>query len=506
MARTHIFFTDTHCLPGESNDHAIWLGRLINDVKPDVVVNGGDHADMPSLCVSEDTKILTGALTWVEAGDIQIGDDVIGFNSSKKTGRKLWKHSKGKVTQNKKFSAKGIKVFTSRGDITVTPDHKFLAQVVRPGGYKDTKKWVQAKDLTNQHEIFFFEEPWEVPSTLEAGYIRGFLDGEGSFSGGRLSWSQLKTIVADDVEAIISKHGFEVKNYVEEKERKKPLFHYYLGRNWQTTFKALGIFRPIRLLEKALKELDGKALTSYNRENAKVLSVNEIPSADFVAIETTCRTYISNGFYSHNCSYDKGTRAAVGRSYRADVDASVDFHDRLWSTVKRAKKRLPKRYMLIGNHEQRIERALDLHPHLEGTISLDDLEYGSFYDEVIGYEGGTPGIKEIDGVYYAHYFVSGVMGHPIGGDNQSATLINKKHASCSCGHSHLRDFAERSKPDGSKAMALVGGHFTNYEADWAGVRRQLWLKGLTLKREVENGEYDLQWISLSALEKEYGDG
>jgi hypothetical protein len=58
------------------------------------------------------------------------------------------------------------------------------------------------------------------------------------------------------------------------------------------------------------------------------------------------------------CSYDKGRKSFQGRTYKADIDAHSDFQDRLWSVVRKAKKRLPRRITLIGNHEQRITRAM----------------------------------------------------------------------------------------------------------------------------------------------------
>lgn len=50
---------DAHARPGVSNDRFTKLGRLIVDLQPDVVVDMGDWADMPSLC-SYDGSLVTG--------------------------------------------------------------------------------------------------------------------------------------------------------------------------------------------------------------------------------------------------------------------------------------------------------------------------------------------------------------------------------------------------------------------------------------------------------------
>jgi hypothetical protein len=46
---THLVIPDSHAVPGFSNRRYDWLGHLINDIKPDVVIDIGDWFDMPSL-------------------------------------------------------------------------------------------------------------------------------------------------------------------------------------------------------------------------------------------------------------------------------------------------------------------------------------------------------------------------------------------------------------------------------------------------------------------------
>lgn len=202
-------------------------------------------------------------------------------------------------------------------------------------------------------------------------------------------------------------------------------------------------------------------------------------------------------------SYDKGKRSFVGRSYRADIDAYLDYQDRLWSTVRQAKRRLPYRVRLIGNHEQRIDRALDASPELVNTISYADLQDDKNYDQVVHYEGNTPGVIEIDGCSYSHYFTSGIMGRPISGEHPGYSLVTKKLCSCTAGHAHVFDYCVRQGKD-TKIMGLVAGCFIDYRTGWAGEVQKLWNSGVAIKRNVYKGQYDLEWVSLEALKKEYG--
>lgn len=207
--------------------------------------------------------------------------------------------------------------------------------------------------------------------------------------------------------------------------------------------------------------------------------------------------------FSSLSAYDRGKASFYGRSYKKDLDAGLEFQERMWNPLKKSKKKLPYSVFCIGNHEQRIERALEITPELSGTIDYNDLDLNRYYDEVVHYNGSTPGTTEIDGVTYAHYFISGLLGRAIGGEHHASSLIAKNFTSCTCGHSHLFDFAVKSKPNGQKVMATVCGVFQDYDAPWAGESNRLWDKGVVLKREVENGTYDIQFISLSSLKKEY---
>jgi len=203
------------------------------------------------------------------------------------------------------------------------------------------------------------------------------------------------------------------------------------------------------------------------------------------------------------CSYDKGKRSFVGRTYQADVNAHNDFQSKLWDTVRSAKKKLPRRVTLIGNHEERIGRAVDLQPELEGIISYDDLQLKDWYDDVVHYDGGTPGTIVVDGIKYSHYAITGVSGRPISGEHTAYSLLAKHYQSSVVGHLHTFDYCVRTRADGRKIMGLCAGVYQDYKAGWAGECNHLWWSGVSVLRNVEGGTYDLQTISMDALKKEY---
>ncbi len=202
--------------------------------------------------------------------------------------------------------------------------------------------------------------------------------------------------------------------------------------------------------------------------------------------------------------YDKGKKSFQGRSFRKDLDAGLDFDERLWAPTRRAKKKRPYRVFFEGNHEERMKRALELTPELEGTMGFKDFELDKNYDVVVQYEGQTPGILEVDGITYAHFFVSGVLGRPVGGEHPAYSLLTKQFQSATCGHIHVYDHCVRTDASGKRLNGLVAGVYQDYDAPWAGEVNKLWTRGVYIKRNVDKGDYDLQFISMNHLKKEYG--
>ena len=205
------------------------------------------------------------------------------------------------------------------------------------------------------------------------------------------------------------------------------------------------------------------------------------------------------------CSYEKGKGSFQNRRYQDDVSCVIDCQEKLWLPFKRAKKKLPRRIKLIGNHEYRVERAIESNPVLlDGTISIKDFQFNRYWDTVVEYDGSTPGIIFIDGIAYSHYFVSGILGKPISGENPGAMLLSKKFYSVTQGHTHILDWSVRTDVKGKRIMGLVCGCFVDHREAYAGQSNDLWWKGVVIKHNVSGGVYDPEFVSLERLKKEYG--
>ena len=119
-------------------------------------------------------------------------------------------------------------------------------------------------------------------------------------------------------------------------------------------------------------------------------------------------------------SYDKGTKGFEGRRYSKDVKAVIDAQEKLFAPIKRMRGYKPKLHMCLGNHEDRITRAVNTTPELDGAIGIEDLQYERFGWKI------TPFKKcvTIKGITFSHYFTSGVAGRPISSVHIGLALVS----------------------------------------------------------------------------------
>lgn len=207
-------------------------------------------------------------------------------------------------------------------------------------------------------------------------------------------------------------------------------------------------------------------------------------------------------------SFDtRNPKAIVAQSYQEDIEHYNDAQDRIWSRYKLTKKKRPWRIGFEGNHENRIRKALNNDPRLEGDkygISFSHLQTDYWFDDYHPYHNSGPAIAEYDGVSYAHFFSSGSFGSAMSGIHHAYGLIQKRNSSATCGHSHKRSVYFKDGAYPNPVIGLVAGCYKGAEESWAGQANLDWWKGIVIKREIYNGSYEPEFVSLKQLEKAYG--
>lgn len=204
-------------------------------------------------------------------------------------------------------------------------------------------------------------------------------------------------------------------------------------------------------------------------------------------------------------SYDDGKKSFEGRRYKADIEAVHQAMETLLSPLTdfnaRAAKNHRPRYnprlvLTLGNHEERILRAVNNDPKLDGTIGLGDLRYKEFGWEVHDFLD----VVVIDGVAYSHYFTTGVAGRPA---TTASALLSKKHMSCIAGHQQGRQIASAIRADGRPITCIIAGSCYEHDEDYMGPQGNRHWRGIVMLHEVEDGSFDEMFVSLKFLKEKY---
>ena len=208
-------------------------------------------------------------------------------------------------------------------------------------------------------------------------------------------------------------------------------------------------------------------------------------------------------------TYDKGTKGYEGRRYLRDLAAVHEANRRILAPLKalqkhqrKHKKKVynPELIITMGNHEQRILRACNSSPELDGHLCYGDLQYEKDW-KVFDFLD----IVERGGVNFSHYFAGGLMGKPIGGVNAARAHINKLFVSTVSGHSHLLDYAEDVDAVGRKIQSLVVGCYLEDRPAWANPQQfAMWSSGIVMLENVVNGTYDWKVTNIKTMEELYG--
>ena len=207
-------------------------------------------------------------------------------------------------------------------------------------------------------------------------------------------------------------------------------------------------------------------------------------------------------------SYDtRYPQAIVSQSYERDIEHYNEAMDRMRRKFKHHKRKRPAYFGFEGSHENRIKKAIAVDPRLEGDkygVSFGHLQTKYWFDEYHEYENSAPSIADYDGVSYAHYFSSGNFGTATSGTHHAYTLLQNRNYSSTCGHSHKRSLYFKDSAHPKPILGLVAGCYKGREESWAGQANSEWWKGVVIKREIDNGVYEPEFVSMNRLESIYG--
>jgi hypothetical protein len=201
----------------------------------------------------------------------------------------------------------------------------------------------------------------------------------------------------------------------------------------------------------------------------------------------------------------KGSKYFEGKRYTKDVAVVKDAMQMLLAPLKEMQSKQkknkekvykPRMVMLMGNHENRIDRAINNNPTLEGLISTKDLGYEKDWEV---HEFLHPVF--INGVGFNHYWPVGAMGRPA---STASAIISKLHMSCIAGHQQGKQVAYGKRADGQSICAIIAGSYYLHDESYMDKLSNKHWRGLVMLNEVNDGHFDEMFLSIEYLERKYG--
>lgn len=188
-------------------------------------------------------------------------------------------------------------------------------------------------------------------------------------------------------------------------------------------------------------------------------------------------------------SYDrKGGKLMEG----ARIDLDIEIGNEAWPALGRNRKWDD--HYLLGNHEQRIMRAVEQDATLDGLFSYDMLKHPGWQRH------GFLEVVDLDGIWYSHYFYNPNTGRPYTG-TIDARLKNIGH-SFTMGHLQGRLWGTKACGP-TEHVGLVAGSCYLHDEPYLGPQGNSPWQGIIVCNNVVDGQYDPMFVGLDYLCRRY---
>lgn len=279
-------------------------------------------------CISPETKVLTDALQWVQAGDLGKDYGLIGFDEKLNQGRGKSVKMQPSHLQVMGFNKlESVRVVTDKGEMTCSIGHGFVAY----NSVSHQREWRRAGDLRVGDRLLWTAEPWNPVNNRDAGWAAGIIDGEGWLDGKRLSVGQNPGVVMGEYIRVMKGFGFDLDVRIQNPKVGPCIKASIHGGRWET-MRALGQLKSVRFLSRGVDVWNGADLISKGpfvtpgSAYATVSAVEKVGKQDVVTMQTSTKTFIANGFPSHNSSLKSyiGYKAIASAQKRGMLAALID--------------------------------------------------------------------------------------------------------------------------------------------------------------------------------------
>jgi hypothetical protein len=261
-------------------------------------------------CPTPEQRVLTADMRWVPAGDLNVGDELLGFDEFPhelgQAGKRRRRYRPSTVLTAIPVKRPTVRLVLADGsDVTASAEHPWLVATK----VSRNQTWVTAGDIATavhagrRRYMHRFIEPWQQDTSRDGGWLAGILDGEGHVStlrtGVQFGVAQRPGLVLNEIGTQFARLGFDYRSgHVGTSD----VVSLQVRGGWRELARLLGTVRPVRLLDKFTNGLrDGSISKQMNgREPVEIVAAYDEGEQWVAGLETSTHTYLCEGFGAHN--------------------------------------------------------------------------------------------------------------------------------------------------------------------------------------------------------------
>jgi hypothetical protein len=195
--------------------------------------------------------------------------------------------------------------------------------------------------------------------------------------------------------------------------------------------------------------------------------------------------------------YDKGKRCFEGRRLWKDMDAAIEAQEFFRDGLSGHQ---PILVRCLGNHEHRLARVAELEPEYGDKITIKDMKSEEYGWNVVPFLEPV----QVAGTFFVHYLEKRGSSRAISGVVSARNTLLAAHRSIVVGHSHVRSYYEEAAIDGKRLISLNAACFFENHMAYAGRDNNLFGRGLHVLRNMQDGEFETEWVEMTSIERRYG--
>lgn len=276
-------------------------------------------------CLAPETRVVTADLKWKRIDEVVAGEQLVGFDEDLRPPDGERGNSRSKMRRTEVLGVKRVvrdcyRITLEDGtEIVASAQHGWVVNgttrgsQIAPGGPSsglgpNTRRWVTTEELLKGRttpSMILWAKPWgDVPEDLirEAGWLAGVADGEGWLHEGQFSFGQNPGPVFDEMKRVCKALGYPIT--ADRVQSSKGECRTFRLAGYEAVVRFLAQCKPVRFADRADEAWVGRRAGSRHTRPVRIVSVEHLGDRETIAIETTTKTFVAEGFLSHNSALD----------------------------------------------------------------------------------------------------------------------------------------------------------------------------------------------------------